>query len=129
MIENSENINPCKTLQDILDRNIFERRAMIHWTEMSLDKKKKKGFKYNKVLKHTWNIHEDFQWLNEYFALDELQRRLLLKKELINAYNNLNDDDRLIVNQYLNIRETVKKWICLNSDEKKNLIKGVFNFF
>lgn len=129
MFEGSFKNTPSKTLSDILDRDALERKAMIHWTEMSAKKRKKKGYKYNQVLKGSWLVQESFEWLNDYFTLQEVQKRLLLKKELINAYNNLATEDRILVNQYLNIREQNSRWMQLTSEEKKQLIKAVFNFF
>ncbi len=127
MIEGRQHNDSQKILQDIIDKNILEENAMIHWGEMSSNKKKQKGFKYNKVLQNNWNLQESLNWVNEYFALNELQKRLLLKRELINAYNALKQEDRELFNSYLDINPKATSWIMLTALEKQKIFKNIFN--
>lgn len=129
MIDNQQNIAPCKTLQDIIDKDILEKKALEHWSEISTAQKKKRGYKYNKVISNSWNIREEFNWLDEYFALDEIQKRMLLKRELINAYNALNGEDRKLFNSYLEIDETISSWLKLRTKDKQKIFKAIFNFY
>ena len=128
MLDN-EKIEINKTLTDIIDPEILEFKAMFHWRQMSSSKKKQKGFVYNKVLQHSWGISEPLNWVVEYSELTDVQKRILLKKELINAYNELNSDDKVLFNEYLALPKENVKWNTLTQENKRIVIKTLFKIF
>lgn len=126
---NTNNETTHKILQDFLCKKRIECRAVINWFKLPTTVKRKKIRKYNKILQNYWNIQSQLEWPDDFFELNEIQRRLLLKNELINVYNNLSIDDKRCVNSILELNENHLSWICLTSSEKKKLLKAVFNFF
>lgn len=126
---NNEEANVNKTLTDIIDPDKLTLNAILHWGRMDNSKKKQKGCVYNKILQKQWNIDTNFEWDCEYHNLAEVQKRMLLKKELINAYDNLEKTDKMLFNQYLDINTENTKWYTLNKDDKKKIIRALFNIF
>lgn len=118
-----------KTLTDIICPEILELKASMNWRQMSSNDKKKKGFIYNKVLKQQWAVDDNLNWVCEYNALNEIQKRMLLKKELINSYNDLEENDRMLFNEYLNIERNNTKWHTLSQENKRVIFKTLFKFF
>ena len=118
-----------KTLQDIIDKDILSQMANIHWSELSENKRQKKILVYNKILLNNWGVDKEIKWSNNYSELNELQKRLLLKKELINAYNILSESDRVIVNEYCNIQKDKRIWINLSENERQSLFRAIFNIY
>ena len=124
----NEKNNCGKTLQDILNRERLERQAVVNWFEMPLEKRKQKAKQYNHIIQEQWNVQEDLKWDDDYFKLNEFQKRLLLKRELVNAYNMLSTEDKQLLQDLLQLETSIFKWHLLNGQDKRKIIRAVFNF-
>lgn len=124
----NEKNNCGKTLQDILNRERLERQAVVNWFEMPLEKRKQKAKQYNHIIQEQWNVQEDLKWDDDYFKLNEFQKRLLLKRELVNAYNMLSTEDKQLLQDLLQLETSIFKWHLLSGQDKRKIIRAVFNF-
>lgn len=115
-----------KILKDLIDKDLIEAKAIVNWQMLPSIKKKQKSYKYNQVLTNQWRVDSTKNWSCKYIDLTVEQKRLLLKKELINTYNALSEDDKLLLEQYLNLDKAAKEWVSLSSDDKKKLIQLIF---
>lgn len=100
-------------------------RAKIKWNSKTPELRIKSGTKYRFVIEKFHKRVKD--WSLDFDELNDFQRRILIKGELIRTYDSLSIEQKKKITLELHLSKLSWKWYKMPSEDKKILLKYVTN--
>ncbi len=100
-------------------------RAKIKWNSKSPELRTKSGIKYRFAIE---KVHQQVKdWTLDFDELSDFQKNMLIKGELIRTYDSLSVTQKKKIVNSLHLSKLSWKWYKMPSEDKKILLKYVFN--
>ena len=107
-----------------IDRVKVINDAISNWNDKTEVDKLSSGKKYQHAIR---NNNNPIDWLKPFDCLNERQRSIIIKGELIRLYDSLSNQSKTCIKRELGLSEFQSKWFKLNSEDKKILLNFVLN--
>ena len=110
---------------NILSRDCIIERAKNKWNTKCREVRLMCGKKYRHIFD---NLKlKTSPWENDFDHLEQSQKNILIKGELIRTYDNLPNSDKTTLKHFLGLEKFSGKWYKLTPSDKKILLNFILN--
>lgn len=107
------------------DRLSINIRAKTKWNKKDKDSRLKASHKYHFLFSsRKWKEND---WSGDFDSLNDKQKNLIIKGELIRTYDSLPNIDKTKIKSKLQLNKFSSKWYRLTSKDKKKLLNYILS--
>lgn len=107
------------------DRLSINIRAKTKWNKKDKDSRLKASHKYHFLFSsRNWKEND---WSGDFDSLNDKQKNLIIKGELIRTYDSLPNIDKTKIKSKLQLNKFSSKWYRLTSKDKKKLLNYILS--